>query len=699
MSTARRSSAKFLSSGGRGGIEVGVTREQSDSDASTSADESQVVAKKRRTSSTARSKTAPKARKKLTDISRIMHMPMDVLFEIFKCVGPRDLIHLSRTSKTLRKTLMSKQTISIWKSALAMRDSPDCPDIYSYPRWADLLFGESFCQCCSAKGVQRADFGLGKRICSRCKKEALFPASKLKDRVDALVLDLIPHAIVGASSKKYYWIGDIQGMSKQLKGYQADVSLDKPGAKKALNDFITSRLVLVAQTTIAARNCKEWIVTHAETAKSEKLERKATRYQDILQRLIALGYDERDMVGLGSLSGWNTMRKAVEQYVCERRASRIGRERLLLDNSRKTVVTNVYKEFKASVVPATWAHHPADEVALRFDCFSALINDPSDLPLDVQRCRDVLKDLPGELDALNEEKTAVLLSLLVHSSEEARASVQRDAGAALDLATSIFACCGRHCRGIFVGWQYAICHRCPVSSHELRSETLISRIPDFRFASRASQAVQSLTSLLELDAWSTAVGDLDREDARFVCLACPCDIFIGIRGRKALSWRHCVTHAEESKHAQWQLLTPLEATEVKAREVSVRHHCTDDQEYRWSCNHCPRYLDNLKPRLFVNQHLQTEHGCSQPVEGKDFFYDRRYSKTLFDTVNFGEQVPVASGKIATRTAGGKGSIYHCMTCISLSGSSRAFELKGVISHIQAKHRVKTPKINQDFIGS
>lgn len=41
-----------------------------------------VVAKKQRKSSTARSKTAPKARKKLTDISRIMHMPMDVLFEV-----------------------------------------------------------------------------------------------------------------------------------------------------------------------------------------------------------------------------------------------------------------------------------------------------------------------------------------------------------------------------------------------------------------------------------------------------------------------------------------------------------------------------------------------------------------------------------------------------------------------------------------
>lgn len=70
--------------------------------------------------------------------------------------------------------------------------------------------------------------------------------------VAVTVMLITPKCIVGASSTKYYWIGDIQDMSKQLNGYQADVSLHKSGAKKALDKFITSRLVLVAQTTIVS---------------------------------------------------------------------------------------------------------------------------------------------------------------------------------------------------------------------------------------------------------------------------------------------------------------------------------------------------------------------------------------------------------------------------------------------------------------
>lgn len=169
------------------------------------------------------------------------------------------------------------------------------------------------------------------------------------------------------------------------------------------------------------------------------------------------------------------MQKSVENHVSRKRASRINQERLPLIESRKRVIDSVYNEFKARVVPATWAYHPANEVVQQLDCFATLINDQSNIPLNVELCREALTSLPGEVNALNEEKTAVLLSLLVCSSEEAEASVQQ-----LNLATSVYTCTGRHCQGAsnpFISWQYAVSHRC-VRLEAWRDDA-VSRIPDF----------------------------------------------------------------------------------------------------------------------------------------------------------------------------------------------------------------------------
>jgi hypothetical protein len=46
----------------------------------------------------------------------------------------------------LRKTLMSKQAITVWKAALKEWKAPDCPNDFSEPRWANLLFGGNVCQ-------------------------------------------------------------------------------------------------------------------------------------------------------------------------------------------------------------------------------------------------------------------------------------------------------------------------------------------------------------------------------------------------------------------------------------------------------------------------------------------------------------------------------------------------------------------------
>ncbi|KAF9474662.1 hypothetical protein BDN70DRAFT_815289 [Pholiota conissans] len=89
------------------------------------------------------SQTYKKARNRRGSLKIIVNMPEDVIFEIFGWLDPLDLLHVARTTKTLRDVLMSRSSITIWKTARSKFDGlPDCPDDLSEPQYAALIFVE-----------------------------------------------------------------------------------------------------------------------------------------------------------------------------------------------------------------------------------------------------------------------------------------------------------------------------------------------------------------------------------------------------------------------------------------------------------------------------------------------------------------------------------------------------------------------------
>ena len=63
----------------------------------------------------------------------------------FGHLSPKDVITLTRTSKILRETLLSRNATTVWKAALSREDVPECPSWMTEPAWASLLF-EPVCQ-------------------------------------------------------------------------------------------------------------------------------------------------------------------------------------------------------------------------------------------------------------------------------------------------------------------------------------------------------------------------------------------------------------------------------------------------------------------------------------------------------------------------------------------------------------------------
>lgn len=63
------------------------------------------------------------------------------LGQIFSHLTPYDLLRMSRLNKDLRRVLISRSSITVWKSARSNdNECPDPPAGMSEPAWANLLF-------------------------------------------------------------------------------------------------------------------------------------------------------------------------------------------------------------------------------------------------------------------------------------------------------------------------------------------------------------------------------------------------------------------------------------------------------------------------------------------------------------------------------------------------------------------------------
>lgn len=69
-----------------------------------------------------------------------------ILLQVCRLLSPADLLSLARTSKGLREILMSRSSITVWKSAIrSLGDLPalELPSEFSEPEWAALVFSHS----------------------------------------------------------------------------------------------------------------------------------------------------------------------------------------------------------------------------------------------------------------------------------------------------------------------------------------------------------------------------------------------------------------------------------------------------------------------------------------------------------------------------------------------------------------------------
>ncbi|KDQ49477.1 hypothetical protein JAAARDRAFT_643890 [Jaapia argillacea MUCL 33604] len=537
-------------------------RKRAKTTASQSASTSNPTAK----AATPRAKVVRK--KRIGKLSMLPQMPLDILFEIFVHLTPKDLLNLSRTDKLLRKTLLSRKSLSIWKNVRLAAEVPDGPDGMSEPAWAEMVFGTT-CQNCGAKGVTNIDFAIQKRCCPctcRSFREEI-PRFQPGDN------GTYPYTTNGgwahghASSSKFFWEDDVHIACKALATYQKAAHMRTPGAKAALDGWKESKMEEVTRIVEAAKVFDLWVIQQRISKRIQGGEIAMKRVADIISRLVALGWDKGDVERLryridGNSNnkkeltnrGFAMIKPGLEATLAEFKAQRIEKETKARLEARTQLLSAIYFDYKKTLPIKEWAFIPRWYDFLKMREVKELVDRDEVLERDCLEL-EVMERLFREWTEVRRAKIEALISDLGPGSTD------YESGQIVNgQAFPVFLCTNKGCMNVdpttlppqsdphsavIIGIESAVAHRCrnimatPFHMNEFGEANV--ELAELRFCKRGGEVVEWLLKTVGLDVvgGDDVIGEMDRVDARFTCEGCLLVVQNGVSGKLVKTWRQC----------------------------------------------------------------------------------------------------------------------------------------------------------------
>ncbi|KAF7347546.1 hypothetical protein MVEN_01511000 [Mycena venus] len=228
--------------------------------------------------------------KKTGSLARVLQMPLDVLFEILGFLDPQDILVLARLTRSIRRLLMHRSAICVWKAARGnVPGFPDPPSDMSEPAYANLAFSRH-CHYCLTKGVKQIHWRQRLRLCTLCTNSHLVK-NKYEDLgheldlavprdVHRLILNMIPTRRVGPDL--HFLAKDYEDAKTTLQGFRDPL---------ALAAFISESTGRVQEIDQHAGLCETWVKERSDVWAEHLKKLEATRVQDVKDKLKALGYD------------------------------------------------------------------------------------------------------------------------------------------------------------------------------------------------------------------------------------------------------------------------------------------------------------------------------------------------------------------------------------------------------------------------
>ncbi|KAI0083912.1 hypothetical protein BDY19DRAFT_611129 [Irpex rosettiformis] len=565
-------------------------------------------------------------------LQQMLDMPLDIIVEICSHLHPRDLLHLARSSKVLRKFFMSRNSTLAWKAArLTLIDPllPPCPNDLSEPAYANLMF-DTHCHSCLKKNSQDIYWRCRVRLCKSC-----YGAQRLERGrwsqwstvvdvdVEKLIYprqidDIMPSLI---SNGPFY--------RPHLHHFVSSLKSTRP---HDLEKFLKAREELVAYVEKDVRCLSQYLLFIKNTRSSELHRVRRARKDSIIEKLKEEGFQEeidfmleswsshRGFVRLPEVSKaqlltprvWNNIREAVIKFMKVVRKDREYRQvetilwpRIrILNKSIEEILRPLYP-YQISTLTATLC---IPELYYRLN--------PAVAEFDAEDFQHFLQEfLPRYLeqhakDAKEEFTKKTRKRLGLKESEDP-----------FDLAlTTLFIC--PHCSAGLTS-THAPFHQCHF--HKIRKPEWMSQhyydlcssintgLEGKRtwspciLSDKGTERTEMVIKACGFDPRTATAAELDQADLRLQCTTSNERITLIMGWRTAIS---CCCGTSPS----FALATGQQAAAVKPLEAQTLQDALNKQEQQHilRCSHCSDTLQ--RDKALIKKHIIGSHSINEPTE-------------------------------------------------------------------------------------
>ncbi|KAF8188326.1 hypothetical protein BJ912DRAFT_398455 [Pholiota molesta] len=581
-------------------------------------------------------------------LKNVKEMPVDILFEIFSLLNPIDLVNLTRTSKDLRAMLMSRSSISVWKSARAnfVPAMPECPDDLSEPQYAELAFGKGCHYCQRNLGTIHTAWTARRRICNKCIDTH---CCHLRDisRSEPLYQYLPTMKITRKSTKRYaevityyfpefakLWRGTYHTItdSKERESWKSTKAKERTAIDNhaqlctnwlnALHEYqqsIINQFIRKQQNEVAERVA--YLGWSDDVAKLDSYEKE---FQDLTEvvKICQKVFTDHTLSSLDD---------KINQYMGSIRQKRLKRERATFLGDRLPILQKVLNDHLLSFpVSARYWYPMASELYLREPQIQEIVNDASSTleSLKEQLALTIPKIYPDAISKLIQRIDDQLLELIARQMPEQ----VMDRETVFSLATTVFECA--ECKYVkrILRHSEAVLHSCTrnfnfpeaYEDHEHLARCLKEKYRSHRsggltLSKTALELVPILLKLCGLDPGTTTGQMMDDLNPIFECIPC------GSRdeGRPTMTWLGAVVHFNSKKHdfgieegMKLERLNEDEEDMARKRIIEIQERAQASKDYNnplIQCAHCFK-TGSSESRESMKRHVKSEHGIEKPKE-------------------------------------------------------------------------------------
>ncbi|KAL1685409.1 hypothetical protein GGG16DRAFT_129428 [Schizophyllum commune] len=239
---------------------------------------------------------APKRRKQTASassapmqgkLSAFFDLPLEILHEILSHTHPIDLLQISRATKTLRRTLMSRSSIWIWKKSYAAHpDLPAVPEDMNIPQFMSLAV-DRWCHSCHGKRADAICWTARMRSCRKClqntkhwfrreqmrSKPALRIIGESNLIFQSIMMSLFPYVRITVPSRPsgqiYYLASSVRDF---LEKFDRDDVAHMTAAQR--DQWLTPTYGEMERLAEHARECEQWV----QRLKSEREAKEARTF-------------------------------------------------------------------------------------------------------------------------------------------------------------------------------------------------------------------------------------------------------------------------------------------------------------------------------------------------------------------------------------------------------------------------------------